>query len=609
MSLPQLLELLSSPDALAYQTLGILTCAIMALALLFRRRQGAPSDEDASPWLQLSLVFVIFSTALLPAIYRLIPVDTVILPWECESILLFYRGFALKSTFEEYALTSALANPGVLSASGNSLMYGVPTYYALHKIGWSVFTVRAMAYLLGLLALIPGYFFARRLFNPNVALLFIMLLATNTHTIFYMGYGVSSTATLFGVLFALALSVATIQARWAHRYILAVLAGVALFAACFNYSPAKIVVVITLGALLMYAVGSLIGSGASPRSAVAALLVITVTLGLFGMERRINPSADFGSARGEQAFILMRHKDQIIQYLGDRPEICSLDPATMPLSTRIRFLVAVAKERVPEFVRIYNPMNGIHALYPKGSFDAIGMSPYPIGLFPALTLGFVALIMSAGYLRSAFTLALMFGGLAPLLLTTRFDTHRSYFLLIPVLMCIAYGLWLPLRRLRGGFVRETLGALFSLAFAAALIAHSWFFMAQRDFLPAKVREYARDAERFVKPGASVVMRLSCENAALVALHLADAAKTYSNSSLILWDPSLGSHLIDSQFRADSVVYERFLNEASRGEAVLLYDAPITLLLKDLETRSLEVKNSWDGSLGVLVVSSRVSPSA
>jgi hypothetical protein len=609
MSYEQLLELLSAPDVLAYQALGTLTCAIMVLALLFRRRQGAPSDEEASPWLQLSLVFVIISTAILPAIYRLIPVDTLILPWECESILLYYRGFVLKETLEQYAVASVQANPGVLSASGNSLMYGIPTYYLLHKLGWSIFTVRAMAYLLGLLALIPGYFFVRRLFNPNVALIFVMLLAANTHTIFYMGYGVSSTATLFGILFALALCIATIQARWAHRYVLGMLAGMALFAACFNYSTAKIIVVITLAALLVYVLGTLIQGRRSVRSGVAAFVIIAVTVSLFVMERKLNPGADFASARGEQAFVLMQHKDQILNYLGDSPGVRSMDPATMPLSAKVRFLVAVAQQRIPEFVRIFNPMSGITASYPKGSFDAIGMTAYPVGLFPALALGLIALVLSAGYLRSSFTLALMFGGFLPLLLTTRFDTHRSYLLVIPVLMCIAYGLWIPLRRLRGGFVRESLSALFSLAFGAALIAHSWFFMAQRDFHAPKVREYARDAERFVKPGTSVAMHLSCESAALVALHLADAARASSGGNLALWDPSLGSHLIDSQFRTDSVVYERFLNEASKGEAVLLYDAPISQLLSDLQSKPLEVMNTWDGSLGVLVVSPRASHSS
>lgn len=604
MSYAQLLEVLSSPNVLAYKALGILTLTLMGMGLLFRRRKGAPSDEQASGWLQLSLVLVIISTTILPAIYRLIPVDTAIFPWECESVQLYYRGFVLKETLQDYATTSIQANPGVLSASGNSLMYGIPTYYLVHKLGWSIFTVRAMAYLLGLLALIPGYFFVRRLFNPNVALLFIMLLATNTHTIFYMGYGVSSTATLFGVLFALALCIATIQARWAHRYVLALLAGTALFAACFNYSTGKIFVVLTLAALLVYALGTIVQWQRSVRSGVAALLIVTVTIGLLVIERKLNPGADFGSARGEQAFVLMQHKDQIVTYLGDTPEVRSTDPASMPLSMKMNFLVAVAKQRLPEFLRVYNPMNGIQSLYPKGGFDAIGMTPYPTGLFPAFTVGLVALIISAGYLRSAFILVLLGGVIAPLLLTTRFDSHRSYLLLIPVLTCIAYGLWIPWRRLRGGFVRETLSALFSLAFAAALIGHSWFFMAQRDFQPLKVREYARDAEKFVKPKASVAMHLSCETGALVALHLADTARSTLGGPVGLWDPSLGSHLIDANFKPNSVVYERFIKEAMNGEMVLLYDAPISLLLSDLHNRPLEVKNSWDGSLGVLVVSPR-----
>jgi len=156
-------------------------------------------------------------------------------------------------------------------------------------------------------------------------------------------------------------------------------------------------------------------------------------------------------------------------------------------------------------------------------------------------------------------------------------------------------------------VRESLSAIISLAFTTALIAHSWFFMAHRDFQPLKVREYARDAEKFVKAKTSVAMHLSCETGALVALHLADTARSYSGGAPSLWDPSLGSHLIDANFKPNSVVYERFIKEAMNGEMVLLYDAPISLLLSDLQSRPLEVQNVWDGSLGVLVVSPRASP--
>lgn len=606
MSYSALLERLSSPDFLAYQGLALVVCSLFLMALLLGRSKRAPSDEDASVWLQMSLCLVIASTAILPALYRLIPVDTAILPWECESVFQYYQGLSLNETVENYAHKAVLANPGVLSASGHSLMYGVPTYALLNKLGWSMFSVRAMAYLLGLLALIPGYFFARRLFNPNVALLFIMLLATNTHTIFYMGYGVSATATLFGLLFALALCMAAIQARWAHRYVIAILAGGALFAACFNYSPAKIFVVITLGCLTGYGVTNLFQWRSSGRCGVAALMIVTTTLGLFAWERKINPGADFASARGEQAFVLMQHKDQIVSYLGDTPEIQALNPSELPLSSKVRFLLSVAQQRVPEFVRAFNPLLGMNTLYPRGSFDAIGMPAYPVGLFPSLALGCIAIILSPLAFRSVFVSVMFIGGLSALLLTTRFDTHRSYLLLIPVLMTISYGVWIPLRRLRGGFFRESLGALISFTFAAALIAHSWFFMAQRDYQAPSIREYAREAEKFLTPRASIAMHLTCETRALVALHLADAAREYPFRNFTLWDPGLGSHLIDGNFNPTSVVYERFLREALQGEAVLLYDAPITLLLSDLQTRNVQVKNSAEGSLGVLAVSPKTS---
>ena len=608
MSYANLLELFTSADFLAYKTLAILVCSLILVSLVFRSRNRTPSDNAPCVWLEISVALVIISTAILAAVYRLLPVDTAILSWECESVSLYFQGLSLNESPQDFAFKSIVANPGVLSASGNSLMYGIPTYLLLQKLGWSIFTVRVVAYVLGLLALIPGYFLVRRLFNPNVALLFVMLLVTNTHTIFYMGYGVSSTATLFGLLFALALCIAAVQARWAHRYPLALVAGAALFAACFNYSPAKIFVVITLFCLGIYGVRNLLKWHTSGRSGLAAILIFTTTIALFVVERKLNPGADFGSARGEQAFILMQHKDQILNYLGNTSEVQAMDPSTMPLSTKARFLISVVKQRIPEFIRAYNPINGTNSLYPRGSFNAIGMPAYPVGLFPALVLGLIAIMRSPRAPRNGFVIALLVGGFSALFFTTRFDSHRSYLLLIPVLIAMAYGLWLPLRQLRGGFIRESLCALFSLTLATSLIAHSWFFMGYRDSQQLSVREYAREAEKFVKPRTSIAMHLSCETRALVALHLGDIARNDAPSNFTLWDPGLGSHLIDPTFQNSSAVYERFLREAMNGEAVLLYDAPITLLLKDLQTRSFEVKNSSDGSLGVLVVSPKTSSS-
>jgi hypothetical protein len=548
---------------------------------------------------------VIISTSLIPAIYRLHPVDTFILPWECESAYLYYFGLSLKETLSQYALKSIIENPGVLSASGQSLLYGVPTYALMGKIGWSVFTLRVVAFLFGLLSLIPGYFFATRLFNSSVGLLFVMLLAANTHTIFYMGYGVSSTATLFGILLALAISVAAIQARWYHRYLLALLAGLSLFAACFNYSPAKIFVVISLVSLTLYGVASMFRWRQQGQSGSAALLIVVTTLGLFTTERQLNLGADFASARGEQALILMRHKQQIIDYLGNTPEIQAIEPATMPISMKVRFLAAVAKTRLPELVKAFDPFHAIKAVYPQGSFDGTLMLMYPIGLWLALLVGFLGILASArSSYRSVLILALFFGGIAPLLLTTRFDTHRAYILIIPVSIMIAHGIWIPLRKLRGGFLKESHCALVSLAFTAALIANSWFFMAKRDYQVRHVWEYAQAAERHVQPNTTIAMKLECNQRALVMLRIAETARTNPVPGLKLFHPNLGEHLLDHMFKPDSVVYESFLRDAQNGKAVLLYGGSISRLLDDLKTKPFEVQNSVDEGGGTLIITPR-----
>ena len=425
-----------------------------------------------------------------------------------------------------------------------------------------------------------------------------------------MGYGVSSTATLFAILLALAISVAAIQARWHHRYPLAILAGLSLFAACFNYSPAKIFVVISLVLFALYGVASLFRWRQQGQSGIAALLIVMTTLSLFITERQVNLGADFASARGEQALLLMQHKDQIINYLGNTPEIQAIDPATMPISMKVRFLAAVAQARFPELVRAFDPFDAIKAVYPQGSFDGTLMLMYPIGLWLALLVGFCGTLVSArSSFRSVLTLALFFGGITPLLLTTRFDTHRAYILIIPVSLMIAYGIWIPLRKLRGGFLKETHCALFSLAFTAALIANSWFFMGKRDYQIRAVWEYARAAEKHVQPNTTIAMTLECNARALTILGIAETARTSPQPGLNLWDPGIGEHLIDHMFKPDSVVYQRFLQDAQRGRAVLLYGGSISRLLEDLKTKPFEVKNSVDEGGGTLIITPRSPVSA
>ena len=604
MSYAYLLNLLSSKDVLAYQALLMLSCYLLVAGGVFGRRKIIRSEATAPWWLKLSTVAVIISTSLIPAIYRLLPVDTLILPWECESAFLYYFGLSLKESVSDYALKSIFDNPGVLSASGKSLLYGVPTYALMNKIGWSVFTLRIVAFLFGLLLLIPGYFLAARLFNRSVGLIFVMLLAANTHTIYYMGYGVSSTATLFGLLLALALCVATLQVRWFHRYVLALLAAIALFASCFNYSPAKIFVVITLACLGLYSFVSLWRWKERGQSGLAAFLTVVVTLGLFTAERHLNPGADFASARGEQALIFMNYKGDLINYLGDTPDIQAIDPATMPLSVKLRFLSAVAKRRLPELIRAYDPIEAIKFVYPQGSFDGTSMLTYPIGLWVVLIVGFIGTIASLQTFRSFFILSLLFGGLTTLLLTTRFDTHRAYIIIVPVSMMIAYGIWIPLRRLRGGFLRETHCVLLAFAFTAALIANSWFFMAKRDYQHRNVWEYARAAERHVQPHTTIAMSLECTSRALVILNVAETARTNPQPGLNLWDPSLGEHLIDHMFNPNSEVYQRFLNDAQKGKAVLLYGGSVSRVLEDLKTKPFEVMNTVDEGGGTLIVTPR-----
>lgn len=603
MSYATLTESLRSESFFAYQLLLFLACYLFIASGLLGQRGRSQITQASSFWLKVSAAIVIASSATLTLLYRILPHDTLILPWECESVYFYYMALHLKQSFTEYALSSVERNPGVLSASAHSLMYGVPTYPLLTILGWNTLTLRIVAYALSLIALIPGYYVMKRLFNPSVALLFIMVLAANPHTIFYAGYGVSQTATLFGFLLALALALKAIQEPRGRCYVVAVLAGIAFFAATFNYSPAKVFVVITLGVLSLYGISRLTRWSTHGRSGLAALLVVSTALGSLLIQRTINPGAEFTTARGEQAFELMRHKEQIINYLGDTPDVQAIQPWTMPLTMKAQFLLAVAARRWPEFVNSFSPLNGIRVVYPRGVYDALSISPYPVALTLPLLVGFIAGLLALKEMRGILPVSLFAAGIFALLLTTRFDGHRSYLLLVPITGWIAHGLWLALQRLDVTRVGRFHNAIFVLVLAGALVAHSWFFMGIRDYQRSDFMAFADAAEKLAQPNTSIALSLGCNIQAPVELKLAEAKRTQSPANLNLWNPGLGTHLNDFQFKSDSEIYKTFLEDAARGKAILLYDSPITKLLSDLESRQMRIQNSWDGTLGTLIVSS------
>lgn len=603
MSYATLIESLKTESFFAYQLLFFLAGYLFIASGLFGKRGRHRDTEAGAFWLKVSAAIVIVSSATLTLLYRILPQDTVILPWECESVYFYYMALHLKQSFMEYALSSVERNPGVLSASAHSLMYGVPTYPLLNILGWNTTTLRIVAYAFSMLALVPGYYVMKRLFNPNVAILFIMLLAANPHTIFYAGYGVSQTATLFGFLVALALALKAIQEPRRRCFVVAIMAGAALFAATFNYSPAKVFVVITLGVLSLYGIAGIARWSMHGRSGLAALLIVSTAIGLFFFQSTVNPGTDFSTARGEQAFELMRHKEQIINYLGDTPEVQSIQPWTMPLTMKAKFLWAVAVRRWPEFVNSFSPLSGVRTVYPRGVYDALSISPYPIGLTIPLLVGFSAALVSLRKIRGLLTVSLFTAGLGALFLTTRFDAHRSYLLLIPITGWTAHGLWLALQRLDSTRLGRFHNGIFALALSGALVVHSWFFMGIRDYQRSDFLAFADAAEKLVQPDTSIALSLGCNIQAPVELKLAEAKRTESPPNLNLWNPGVGTHLNDYQFKSDSEIYQTFLQDASRGKGVLLYDSPVTKLLADLESKRMRVENSWDGTLGMLIVTS------
>jgi hypothetical protein len=590
-----------------------LYCAIgyVLLCSTFSRRKTALSGDTSPPgWLKVLTLLSVMGAAGITLMFRIIPEDSAMLAWECDAVHTFFSALRDHQSIGEFARNAFVQKPGLLSASAQTLMYGAPTYAILTSVGWSFAALRITSLIMGLASLALGAYIVKALFNKTAALLFVIVTATNPLFIFYMGYGVSQTATFFGLELALALVISALTDKSSWAYSKALAASVALFAANYNYAPARIFVVATIIFLVGFTLRHLRRKTSRQRAVTISVLIALVTTTLVLAEKRLNPYSDFASVRGEQAFLMARHKQEFINYLGDSPETRELKPDQLPLKTKIAFLWAIASARAKETLQLFSPLRSSDTYYLRGHVHGETLPPYQSALILPLIIGFVASIRSPNKFPTTFLVNLVFLGTLPLLLTNRVDNHRSFLMLIPLGAWMAYGLSLCLDRLRGGRLANTHCALVFGLVTAILFAHDIFFLATRDAVSTSTILVSQQLAEQFKPGVTIATPgMNCSQQATVDVRLASAARSRGSEIDRVLPPYASLDLTDDRFNTASQVYDVAI-AALRGDSLVIASSlPLTLLSADLRSKGYTLRTQTIGTYTIVTASSNAGSNA
>lgn len=562
-------------NLIVYQFLYVVLLYLTLASLVGWLTKRTPSSSSPAWYLRLGLVLALLTAICLPLTSRFFSDSSPMLAWECETVIEHFDAYQRNQSTLEFARASLRRNPGLLSTSGNSLLFGIPTFAVLKTIGWNTFSLRLVSYIMGLASLIIGFVIIRVLFNSSVALIFTAIFATNPLFIYYMGYGVSQTATVCGFFAGLALTLCALKGTPRTSIIWAGLAGLALLMATYNYGPGRIFVIATLVFLALYGSSAIRSPDSTRTSRIAALTIIAITVGLFLIGKKINPSSDFTTVRGEQAFAMLNHQDEVARYLGKSQEIQSLPPGPLPLRVKLEFLLTVVSDRVREFLTRYSPMHGLRTYYERGSQHGEAFRPYQSALIIPMLIGFFAGIRTWRARSSLLLLCLFFVGLVPLFLTNRVDNHRSFLLLLPLTTWAAHGVWILLQRLRGGWVAELHAGAIWCAATIAMALNAWFFLGVSSPVDSGVERLLAHSSTHIKSGASIIPSMfNCQTHAMLALKIAEAKRLAHDSPPVLWPTEFGQQLTDERFRDNLDGLSEILENATVAPVVVISARPL-----------------------------------
>ena len=577
----------STNALLYYGSLWIISATLLVLGIIRFSRKERGQLGDTLRWCILPVTFSVCGAIAIPLFFRMRLDMTPALLWECDSIHDFFSAFTNKKSVWDFTVQAALTKPGVLSESAQTLFFGAPTFAIMKLLGWNTFTLHSVSLLAGVLSVAMGAYLIKMAFNSGTAACFAIIFATNPLLVHYMGYAVAVTGTLFALLLAGVFIFRTLSGR-GIRSLNAVLAITFLFGSSFNYGPGRIFLVTTLiflGSTALF--GGIVGA-IPGRVRLWALAICIGTTGALIVEKKLNPGSNFSTMRAEHAFFQHRWKGNLVEYLGDTPEVQSLDPNNLSKSVRVRFIFAVAQKRFQQFYETYSPTYQL-LFTNRGAYFGDHFRPYQSGLIVFIIIGLLLSLRRAFTLGNWYIITFFFIGLIPLLLVNRLDLHRSFLLVFPISAWAAQGLWAVLERLyRCGVPRVAISVV-TIAFSISLVGSNYYVNGVQESTQPDLIEATKAVLNDPEP-ASVLgsSHLICQQRSWVELNLADLSRKHPETQISFFPAGFLDNISDNYFNTNSVYLQEFLTLANLNKVSFITAVPYSKLHKMLLDKGLIV---------------------
>lgn len=381
---------------------------------------------------RMGLWLIVLVTAGLLAI-RLTTYAGSLLTWEPSVIEGFGADIRDRLPVSAFAAQRLLWQEGLVSSSHDSLLFGVPVFALWRGLQPSLATLRLVALVWALIALVGVFVLGRRIVGPTGGLVAAAALGGNALLFYYGRYGVSLTATFAAVLIAAWLTMRLADPPPVPWWQCA-LTGMALLAATLAYSPARLVVVMLLGLVVLWAVVR--WRPWSRRHTLAMGVLGAVLAAGVAVQVATGHAWLFSHARGEQLVNILTHPDFVRYFLGYEVHgrsVTAVEAATI--------VARVVHRTLPQYLEVLAPVPRFVGL----ADEAVLSDPPALPLLAAPLAPFALLGLARALRRwrqpsSQLLLAWFGSSSAVLLLTTRADAHRMWLLVVPMTIWAADGL-------------------------------------------------------------------------------------------------------------------------------------------------------------------------
>ncbi len=520
---------------------------VVSGVLAWRALSTKASGQTPTPPVSIWVCLIPLGLTAAALVYRLGSFSQDLLTWEGTTIDGLAEDLESGRSMLSLALSKTFWHPAPVSAGDDSLLFGLPALLLLKSCSSSIISLRAVSVVSFLLAGALLARFAGRTFGGIVGLATVAILCFCEPSLLYARYGSSVAATLCALVAAFVLCY---RLSASPRYSLAILAPCTLFLATLGYSPARIPVVLLT---IITPVSLLAARHVSwpKRCGTAALFsaIIAAVLAYQGANGRLRFYFD---GRGEQFFGMTQTgwfppSISNLRSLSNGPAN-QLTPGEK-IGVAIELMRQVTSKQLSNIISPFARPESANDGPIRIQSDPPSWPVLPGVLAPFAMIGFLALMRrGTPWLRTVLA-AWPLVTCAALLLTNRIDTHRAYFLIVPLSLCAAVGLdavYQALRRLMPA----------SLVAGAAVLATTWLaILPRQDFLYPQLSKERPITADFITlseriPGSLLfVADLPTKQSSLIRLKLFEQHASTGEQRRFLPDymsPLLGSGFVSTR---------------------------------------------------------------